>query len=101
MVTRSRGFKSRSRKKLTKTQRPGRSNPITKRIQKFEEGDLVHIIIDPSIHKGQPHSRFHGKTAKVSGQKGAAYILTLKDGNKTKELIVRPDHLKMQEWVTW
>ena len=99
-MQRSRGFKSRSRKKLTKRVRPGRpgrSNPITRRIQQFENDDLVHIIIDPSIQKGQPHSRFHGKTARVVGKKGKAYILALKDGNKAKELIVTPEHLKLQE----
>ena len=68
-MQRSRGFKSKSRRKLTKVQREGRTNPITKRLQKFEEGDLVHIIIDPSIQKGQPHPRFHGKTGTVVGQK--------------------------------
>ena len=96
-MKRSRGFKSKSRKKLTKTAREGRSNPITKRLQRFEADDFVHIIIDPSIQKGQPHPRFHGKTAQVIGSKGKAYILSLNDGNKHKELIVRPDHLKMQE----
>jgi ribosomal protein L21E len=25
----------------------------------------------------------------------------LKDGNKAKELIVTPEHLKLQEWVQW
>ena len=78
-MQRSRGFKSRSRKKLTKRVRPGRANPITRRIQQFENGDMVHIIIDPSIQKGQPHSRFHGKTAKVVDKKGKAYILALKN----------------------
>ena len=96
-MQRSRGFKSRSRKKLTKKPRAGRSNPITNKLQIFEEGDLVHIIIDPSVHRGQPHSRFHGKTAEVIGKRGQAYLLGLKDGNKYKELIVRPDHLKLQE----
>ena len=100
-MQRSRGFKSRSRKKLTKKTRPGRANPITRRLQQFENGDMVHIIIDPSIQKGQPHSRFHGKTAKVVDKKGKAYILALKDGNKAKELIVTPEHLKLQEWVQW
>ncbi|KZX17813.1 50S ribosomal protein L21e [Methanobrevibacter cuticularis] len=96
-MKRSRGFRSKSRNKMTKVARPGRHNPITRKIQKFEEEDLVHIIIDPSIPKGQPHPRFHGKTAKVIGEKGKAYILTLNDGNKAKELIVRPEHLKIQE----
>ncbi|MCL2687469.1 MAG: 50S ribosomal protein L21e [Methanobrevibacter sp.] len=96
-MQRSRGSRSRSRKKMTKTQRPGRSNPITRKIQKFNNNDLVHIIIDPSVHRGQPHTRFHGKTAKVIGYRGSAYILTLNDGNKPKELIVRPEHLQLQE----
>ena len=100
-MQRSRGFKSRSRKKLTKVERKGRTNPITNRFQKFEEGDLVHIIINPSIQKGQPHSRFHGKTGEIVGKKGKAYILALKDGNKAKELIVTAEHLKLQEWAQW
>lgn len=97
-MQRSRGSRSRSRNKMTKVPRPGRSNPITRKIQKFNNDDLVHIIIDPSVHRGQPHTRFHGKTAKVIGYKGNAYILSLNDGNKAKELIVRPEHLKPQEW---
>ena len=72
-------------------------NPITKRMQKYENGDLVHIIIDPSVQKGQPHPRFHGKTGQIVGQKGKAYLVALKDGNKAKELIVSPDHLKLQD----
>jgi len=96
IMQRSRGLKSRSRKKMTKVQRPGRTNPITNRLQRFEEGDLVHITINPSIQKGQPAPRFHGKTGKIVGQKGKAYLVALKDGNKPKELIVRPDHLKLQ-----
>ena len=100
-MQRSRGFKSRSRNKLTKKPRVGRSNPITKKLQTFNEGDLVHIIIDPSIHRGQPHPRFHGKTGEIVGQKGKAYLVAIKDGNKPKELIVRPEHLKLQEWLWW
>ncbi len=50
-MQRSRGFRSKSRRKMTKVVREGRSNPITNRLQKFEEGDLVHITINPSIQK--------------------------------------------------
>jgi len=96
-MKRSRGFRSKTRNKMTSVARPGRSNPITKKLQRFNQEDLVHIIIDPSIQKGQPHPRFHGKTAKVIGKRGKAYIVTLNDGNKSKELIVKPEHLKIQE----
>ncbi|MDR0910985.1 MAG: 50S ribosomal protein L21e [Methanobrevibacter sp.] len=95
-MQRSRGFRSKTRNKLTSVKRPGRSNLITKKLQKFEENDLVHIIIDPSVHKGQPHPRFHGKTGKIIGVQGKSYVLGLNDKNKAKELIVRPEHLKLQ-----
>ena len=36
-MKRSRGFKSRSRNKLTKTARPGRSNPITKKFNNLKK----------------------------------------------------------------
>jgi len=97
-MRRSRGFKSKTRYKLKKTIRVGRTNPITKRIQTFDENDLVHIIIDPSSHKGQPHPRFHGRTGKIADKRGQAYIVEINDGNKAKKLIVRPEHLKIQEW---
>ena len=101
MVTRSRGYRSKTRHKLQLTKRPGRSNPITKKIQKFEKDDLVHIIIDPTVQKGQPHPRFHGKTGKVVETRGKAYIVALTDGNKDNTLIIRPQHLKLQEWLQW
>ncbi len=96
-MRRSRGFRSKTRYKLKKSVREGRTNPITKRIQTFDENDLVQIIIDPSSQKGQPHPRFHGKTGKVAEKRGRAYIVEINDGNKAKRLIVRPEHLKMQE----
>ena len=96
-MRRSRGSRSKTRYKLKKSIRPGRANPITKNMQMFDEEDLVHIIIDPSVHKGQPHPRVHGKTGKVSDKRGRAYIVEINDGNKSKKLIVRPEHLKMQE----
>ncbi|MGV8143443.1 MAG: 50S ribosomal protein L21e [Methanothermobacter sp.] len=96
-MRRSRGSRSKTRYKLKKSIRIGRTNPITKKMQMFDENDLVHIIIDPSVHKGQPHPRFHGKTGKISDKRGRAYIVEINDGNKPKKLIVRPEHLQMQE----
>ncbi len=96
-MRRSRGSRSKTRYKLQKTNRAGRTNPITKKIQRFAENDMVHIIIDPSVHKGQPHPRFHGMTGRVVEGRGRAYIVALNDGDKAKQIIVRPEHLKIQE----
>jgi len=38
--------------------------------------------------------RFHGLAGIVKGKKGNCYQVTIKDGRKTKELVVHPVHLK-------
>lgn len=95
-MKRSKGFRSKTRYKLQKPKR-GRTNPITRKIQNFQVDDLVHIIIDPSIHRGQPHPRFHGKTGRIIDKRGKSYVVVIKDGKKDKKLIVRPEHLQLQE----
>ena len=54
------------------------------------------MLIDPSIHKGMPHPRFHGKTAEVVGKR-QGIRLEVTDGDATKTLITLPEHLKAQK----
>ena len=96
-MKRSKGSRSRTRRKLKKSIRERGLNPITRSIQTFNENDFVHIVIDPSVHRGQPHPRFHGKTGRVIEKRGKAYIVQIDDGNKSKKLIIRPEHLKIQK----
>lgn len=97
MVKRSKGFRSKTRKKLSRHPRDRGLTPITKILQKFEEGERVNIVIDPSLHKGQPHPRFHGLNGIVLGNQGEAYLLNVKVGHKEKKLLVRPEHLRKIE----
>jgi large subunit ribosomal protein L21e len=62
-------------------------------MQTFEVGEKANIVIDPSIHAGMPHHRFHGLTGEVVRMQGNAVVLSIYDGNKPKLLIVRPEHL--------
>jgi large subunit ribosomal protein L21e len=94
MVKRSRGPRSSTRHKLKKKPRNRGLSPITRTLVKFEVGDRASVVIDPSIHKGQPHPRFHGLTGVVTGKQGSAYTLDVKVGNKKKTLLVRSEHLK-------
>ena len=94
MTKRSQGLRSGSRHKLSRPVRERGLSPITRSLQKFEEGDTVNIVIDPSYHRGQPHHRFHGLTGKVLGTQGKAYVIRARVGNMDKELIVRPEHLR-------
>lgn len=70
--------------------------PVTRLIQRFEVGQKVHVVIEPSIHKGMPHRRFHGKTGTIIGQRGRAWVLEVMDGDATKTIIARPQHLRAQ-----
>ncbi|MBR6204622.1 MAG: 50S ribosomal protein L21e [Candidatus Methanomethylophilaceae archaeon] len=89
----SRGTRTKTRNLLKKKVRARGLSPITKGLQTFEEGEKVNIVIDPSVHKGMPFSRFHGLTGIVIGERGSAYEISVKDGNKTKTVVARPEHL--------
>jgi large subunit ribosomal protein L21e len=94
MVKRSKGIRSKSRHILRKKPRNRGKLPITRALQKFDEGDSVNIVIEPSIHKGMPHIRTHGKTGKIEGKQGEAYIVGINEGKKHKTLIIKPEHLR-------
>jgi large subunit ribosomal protein L21e len=70
---------------------------VTSLIQKFDLGQKVHVVCEPSIQKGMPHRRFHGMTGTVVGQRGRAWLLSIRDGQKEKIVIARPQHLKAQK----
>ena len=91
------GMRKKSRDKLSKTVRSSGISPVVRAIQEFDKGSKVHVLIDPSIHKGMPHPRFHGKTAEVIGKRGRAFVLKVTGGNTTKTLITLPEHLKAQK----
>ncbi len=67
---------------------------VTKLIQEFEPGQKVHVVIDPSVHRGMPHRRFHGKTGTILGRRGRAWVLEVPDGDSKKIVIALPQHLK-------
>ncbi len=91
MVFKSHGPRRGTRKKLSKGKRD--KFKVTKYLKGFEIGSYVAIVIDPSSQK-QPFKRFHGKTGKVIGKRGDAYIVEIKDGDKLKTVFAKPEHLK-------
>ena len=89
----SKGTRTKTRNVLKKRARARGLSPITKGFQTFESGEKVNIVIDPSVHKGMPFSRFHGLTGVIIGPRGAAYEVSVKTGDKTKMVVARPEHL--------
>ncbi len=96
-MAKTHGTRRKSRYKLKKTVREKGLSPITRAIQEFAEGDIVNIDLDPGIQDGMPHPKFQGRTGKVVGQRGRAYIVEVRDGGLMKEVIVLPEHLTPQK----
>ena len=74
----SRGTRTKTRNLLKKKARARGLSPINRALQTFDVGEKVNIIIDPSVHKGMPFSRFHGLTGVVIGERGKAYEISVK-----------------------
>ncbi|SDM54002.1 LSU ribosomal protein L21E [Haloarchaeobius iranensis] len=86
-----------TRNKLKNHPRERGTSPPQRAIQEYDEGQKVHLKIDPSIQKGRYHPRFDGQTGEVVGKQGAAFKVQITDGGKEKTLIVAAAHLKAQQ----
>lgn len=94
MVKRSHGYRVGSRKLMTKKARERGLPSLGKLLRIYEEGERVDIIIDPSIHGGQPHRRYHGRVGIIRARRGHSYEVETTLGKKVKLLIIRPEHLR-------
>lgn len=69
--------------------------PVSRVIREFIPGSKVTIIIDPSVVKGQPHRRYHGKVGVVAERRGRGYVVEVSEGSSIKKIISRPEHLRV------
>jgi len=101
LVKAPRGLRHRTRKLYKKNIREKGAVPsLSLLMVEYKVGDRVHIVTNPSIHKGIPHRRYHGKTGEVIGKRGRSYIVKVVVGGKEKILFIRPEHLRPATTVT-
>jgi len=86
-----------TRDKLSNDPRESGTSPPQRAVQQFEEGQKVHLKIDPSVENGRFHPRFGGLTGEIVGKQGEAYKIAVNDRGKDKTLIVTSAHLRAQE----
>ena len=96
MTKRIGGFRRKTRSKLRKTPRTKGKISLTKYFQEFNVNEKVILNAEPGYQKAMYHPRFHGKPGTIIGKQGNCYIIKIKDGGKSKELIVHPVHLKRE-----
>ena len=90
----ARGFRHRTRSLFRRRVRERGKTGLSKILREYALGDRVLVRINPSIHKGMPHRRFHGKIGVVGERRGRAYVVNVSQGDAVKEIIVRPEHLE-------
>jgi large subunit ribosomal protein L21e len=93
-VRKSKGFRAGTRRLLKKEPRERGKIRISKMLHEYQTGNHVVIKINPSVHKGMPHRRYHGKVGIVIDKRGRSYIVSVSQGDAVKEIIVRPEHLE-------
>ena len=93
----SNGPRQATRNKLKNKPRERGISPPQRSVEQYENGERVHLNLDPSIPKGQFHPRFNGRTGTVVGEQGRAYKVEIVDGGVTKTLIAAPAHLRRQQ----
>lgn len=94
MVQRSGGFRRKSRSKLRKNVAERGKLRIRNFLQTFKTGDRVTLVAEPSIQSGMHHPRFQGRTGTITAKQGNCYKILIKTGNKIKNFIVHPVHLR-------
>ena len=90
----SKGYRTGTRRLLTKEPRTHGKLSLNKLLHEYQPGDRVIVRIEPSVQKGMPHRRFHGKVAIVLNKRGRSYAISVPQGDAVKEIIVRPEHLE-------
>ena len=93
-MRKSKGYRAKTRRLLRKSPRERGKMRLSKLLHEYQPGNSVVIKIDPSVQKGMPHRRYHGKVGTVIGIRGKSYIVSVTQGDAVKEIIVRPEHLE-------
>ncbi len=89
MVKNSKGTLSGNSRKLR-----GRLNlTVCEQVRTFEVGAKV-VVRQCAASSGQPHMRYKGKHGTIVERRGSCYLVQIRDGGKTKQLVASPIHLQ-------
>ncbi|MFQ6073997.1 MAG: 50S ribosomal protein L21e [Candidatus Bathyarchaeia archaeon] len=93
-MRKSKGYRAKTRSLLKRKPREKGKTGLSKVLREYSSGEKVVVKIDPSVHGGMPHRRYHGRVGVIAKKRGRAYIVNVTQGNATKQIIVRPEHLE-------
>ena len=93
MGRRAKGYRRKSRSILRREPRERGKTGLSKILYEYKPGEKVVVKLDPSVHKGMPHRRYHGKIGVIVNKRGRSYVVNVAQGRAVKEITVRPEHI--------
>ena len=97
MGRKAKGYRRKTRYILKRKPRERGKTGLSKILREYEPNEKVVVKLDPSVHKGMPHRRFHGKIGVIAEKRGRSYVVNVSQGKAIKEIIVRPEHITPHE----
>ena len=96
-MVKSKGYNNRTRKLFRQHTRDKGLRSLRYLLEPIGVGQKVDILLNSSIQNGRPHRRYNGESGSVLRKQGQSYVITLKSGNKWKEIVARPEHLRLSK----
>src|SRR5437773_11402822 len=91
-MKRSKGIRNRNRTLLRRKPRDKGKNPLGRLLIPYTPGQMVTISINPSVQKGMPHRRYHGRDGTIAEKRGRAYAIEAASGKLPRLLLRRTEH---------
>jgi len=92
-MAKSKGLRRKTRAILKKHPRERGMTSLGRLLHEYKNGEKVVITVNPSVHKGMPHTRYQGKVGIVIEERGNAYVVKIDEGSKIRNIIARPEHI--------
>jgi len=89
----AKGYRRKTRYLLKRKPRERGKTGLSKLLREYEADEKVVVKLDPSVHKGMPHRRYHGRIGVIAEKRGKSYVVNVSQGKAIKEIIVRPEHI--------
>jgi len=93
MGRKAKGYRRKTRSLLKRKPRERGKTSLSKILYEYKLGEKVVVKIDPSVHKGMPHRRYHGRIGVIVNKRGRSYVVNVTQGKAVKEITVRPEHI--------
>ena len=97
MGRKAKGYRRKTRSLLKRSPRERGKTGLGKILSEYETDEKVVVKIDPSVHKGMPHRRYHGRIGVIVDKRGRSYVVNVSQGKAVKEIIVRPEHIALHK----